>query len=59
MGEQLEIQWLADKPYLVQSNDSTKWQSVATELTPEQYRLIDELETTQSLEMHKLLLTLR
>ena len=38
--------------------DKDNWTRFSRHLT-EQYRLIDELETTQSLEMHKLLLTLR
>lgn len=37
MGEQLEIQWLAGVPYLVQSDESTNWEPVPVEITPMQY----------------------
>ncbi len=59
MGEQLEIQWLAETPYLVISNEDTKWQPQAKELTPERYRQIEELESKHYLEMKALLATFK
>ena len=59
MGEQLEIQWLAGTPYLVMSNSETNWESKAKEITPEQYRKIEELESKHYLEMKTILVTFK
>ncbi len=57
MGDNLEIQWLAGKPYLVVCNADNKWQPQAKELIPERYRKIEELESKHYTEMQKLLST--
>jgi len=59
MGEQLEVQWLADECYLVQSNDSTKWQSKARKLTRQEWHLVDKMEGSHRAEMRRLLATFK
>ena len=59
MGEQLEIQWLAETPYLVMSNESTNWEPKTKEITPEQYRQIEILESKQYTERKTLLSTFK
>lgn len=58
MGDMIEVQWLAGKPYIVTQNERTGWQPCVTPITTAQYQAVSDLHDAHADQINQLLLTI-